>query len=118
MSGISVRGEDRVGVFYHRESKGSSVEETDPIVGPTIPYWVRLTKLGDKVTGYISEDGEDWQYVSSMEFPDVEEVYVGLAVDAANEDNLVNNLNRVEFNQVIVKQLPPLSLYSQQYSIR
>lgn len=117
MTGISVRGEGRVGVFYHRETKGDQVDETDPIVGPTTPYWVRLTKLGDIVTGYISEDGNDWRYVSSMKFPDVEEVYVGLAVDAANEDNMINNLNRVEFDQVTLKQLPSLPLYPQEFSI-
>lgn len=117
MSGISVRGEDRVGVFYHREGEGHRVEETDPIVGPTTPYWVRLTKVGDVVTGYISADGEEWRLVSSMKFPDVDEVYVGLAVDAANENNLVHNLNRVEFDNVEIKELLPLPLYPQQFTI-
>lgn len=117
MSGISVRGEDRVGVFYSRETAGNRVEETDPIVGPTTPYWVRLTRIGDIVTGYISEDGEDWRLVSSMKFPDADEVYAGLAVDAANEDNVVRNLNRVEFDQVSIRQLLPLPLYPQQFHI-
>ncbi|QGH36697.1 hypothetical protein GI584_22735 [Gracilibacillus salitolerans] len=117
MSGISVRGEDRVGVFYHRQEEGRAVDETDPIVGPTTPYWVRLTKIGDVVTGYISEDGTQWQLVSSMKFPDVDEVYVGLAVDAANEGNLISNLNRVAFDNVTVEQLPPVPLYPKEFSI-
>lgn len=117
MSGISVRGEDRVGVFYHREQAGNRVDETDPIVGPTTPYWVRLTKIGDVVTGYISEDGAEWRFVSSMKFPDVDEVYVGVAADAANEDNLVHNLNRVVFDNITVEQLLPLPLYPQQFHI-
>src|SRR5690625_3360729 len=114
MSGISVRGDDRVGVFYHRETADTRVDETDPIVGPTTPYWVRLTKIGDIVTGYISEDGESWQVVSSMTFPDIDDVYVGLSVDAANEDNMIRNLNRVEFTNVVTEELPPLPLYPQE----
>lgn len=117
MSGISVRGDDRVGVFYHRENPNTRVGETDPIVGPTTPYWVRLTKVGDIITGFISEDGENWQVVSSMTFPDTDEVYVGLAVDAANENNMIRNLNRVEFTNVEVEELPPLPLYPQEFTI-
>ena len=117
MSGISVRGDDRVGVFYHREEADQQVNETDPIVGPTTPYWVRLTKIGDIVTGYISEDGENWELVSSMTFPDSDDVYVGLAVDAANENNMIHNLNRVEFTDVTLEELPPLPLYPKTFNI-
>src|SRR5699024_10138487 len=37
MSGVSVRGDDRVGVFYHQEVAGERVDETEPIVGVTTP---------------------------------------------------------------------------------
>lgn len=117
MTGISVRGDDRVGVFYHRAAEGEKVAETNPIVGPTTPYWVRLNKIGDIVTGYISADGEQWQLVSSMTFPDVDEVYVGLVADAANENNLIHNLNRVEFSNVTIEPLLSLPLYPQQFYI-
>src|SRR5690625_4510484 len=117
MSGIAVRGDDRVGVFYHRKEADQQVNETDPIVGPTTPYWVRLTKIGGIVTGYISEDGENWELVSSMTFPDSDDVYVGLAVDAANENNMIHNLNRVEVTDFTLEELTPLPLYPNTFNI-
>src|SRR5699024_6993289 len=106
MTGISVRGDDRVGVFYQRETAGEQVKETDPIVGPTTPYWVKMTKIGDTITGYMSEDGKEWRVVSDTKFSDMDEVYVGVAVDAANEDNDIRNLNTVLFDQIELTILP------------
>lgn len=117
MMGVSVRGDDRVGVFYHRAQEGQRVDETEPVLGVTTPYWVRINRIGDIVTGYLSPDGVEWMMVYQMKFPDVEDVFVGLAADSANENNLVRNLNRVEFSNVTIEQLPPVPLYPQEFYI-
>jgi len=57
------------------------------------PYWVKLVREGDMITGYHSEDGVDWVQFSDaspdnaggplwnpMELPMPEQVYIGLCV--------------------------------------
>src|SRR5262249_8541561 len=52
--------------------------------GPTVtlPYWVKLTRLGSTFTGSISSDGVSWTQVGSATIPMAASVYMGLAVTA------------------------------------
>ena len=43
------------------------------------PYWVRLTRVGDTLTGSISPDGKTWTQVGSTQLDLGDTVYVGLA---------------------------------------
>lgn len=73
------------------------------------PYWVRLERHGDLVTGYTSKDGEQWERQSATSIPMSTTVFVGLAATAHNNSAITT----VEFENVSVsgkiparKQLP------------
>lgn len=100
MMALSVRGEAYVAVFYDRTETGAALSETPPIAGLHTPYWVKLVRTGDTMTGYISQDGSDWTLVSSTELTGIGEVYIGLAVEAAKENNLIENYNTSKFSNV------------------
>ena len=46
----------------------------------TAPYWVKLVRAGDAITGYASVDGATWTEVGSDTFTMGSTIYVGLAV--------------------------------------
>src|SRR5262249_11861327 len=67
--------------FSYRASTGAGA---GGVGGPTVtlPYWVKLTRLGSTFTGSISSDGVSWTQVGSVTIPMAMSVYMGLAVTA------------------------------------
>ena len=61
---------------------GASSEFMDSAPGPwkDIECWLRLTREGDDLHGYISEDGENWQDLNFTTVVMSDPVLVGLAV--------------------------------------
>lgn len=100
MMALSVRGEAYVAVFYDRSETGAALSETPPIAGLHTPYWVKLVRTGNTIIGYISQDGSNWTPVSSTELTGIGEVYIGLAVEAAKENNWIENYNTSKFSNV------------------
>jgi hypothetical protein len=68
------------------------------IVGTTLtaPYWVKIVRSGNVLTGYHSADGITWKLVSSSTIVMVPNVFLGLAVTA--HDN--TKLNTSTFDNV------------------
>jgi hypothetical protein len=68
--------------FEYRQSTGGSVGP--PGVNDRVsraPYWVRLRRVGNVFTGYVSADGQTWrQHGSSVTIAMGANVYAGLAV--------------------------------------
>ncbi len=85
--------------FQRRETADKISGNTD---GPTItiPYWVKLVRVGDTFTGYISADGNDWQRMDSVTIPMGKTIYAGLALTAHNNSALNSSL----FDNVTVTQ--------------
>jgi len=54
----------------------------------TAPYWVRLARTGNVITGYESPDGITWTQVGSETFTMAPAVYVGLCTTAHNNADL------------------------------
>lgn len=52
--------------------------------------WLRLLKIGNYVSAYYSEDGDNWSFLSedTIDFPDT--VFIGLAVASQVEDETVS----------------------------
>jgi regulation of enolase protein 1 (concanavalin A-like superfamily) len=50
------------------------------VTGPAAPYWVRLVRAGDTLTGSISPDGVTWTSVGSTSIAMASNVSIGLAV--------------------------------------
>ncbi|MFN7928587.1 MAG: NPCBM/NEW2 domain-containing protein [Blastocatellia bacterium] len=64
------------------------------------PYWVRLVRQGNTLTGYTSTDGVTWSLVQAQTIPNLPgTVYLGLAVTAHNNGALCT----ATFDNVTVK---------------
>jgi hypothetical protein len=75
-------GESGGAAFNWRSSTGaktSSAHSPTPSVSP--PYWVRVERLGNEFTGYLSADGIDWRQQGPTRAIDMHDtVYIGLSV--------------------------------------
>jgi hypothetical protein len=79
--GISRSGFGPVQMMY----RGRATENTNastPAWGPSFaaPYWFKLQRIGDTITGYSSADGTVWTSRGSTIIPAATTMYVGLAV--------------------------------------
>ncbi|WP_299093629.1 hypothetical protein [uncultured Metabacillus sp.] len=61
---------------------------------------MKITRKGDVLTGYDSEDGENWIEVGSKEIKMGEKVYIGFAVDAAKNTSAINHYNTAVFSAI------------------
>jgi HEAT repeat protein len=77
------------GTFQRRLTAGAGVEYTQ-VNGPRPPYWVKLNRRGQTVTGYLSKDGQTWDKIGSVNVKFGAEAVFGLAWcthDAAKKGN-------------------------------
>ena len=96
--------------FAHRLSPGSSAgpgNTQDPAA--RAPYWVRLKRVGNVFTGYVSADGRTWrQQGSSVTVTMAANVYVGLAVTSHRDGTLATaNFSNVRFGSIGATNSPP-----------
>jgi len=75
--------------FLVREESGgkTTVQRTDLNKG-TMPYWVKLVRAGDKLSGYESVDGRKWVQTGSATLKLPETVYIGLVASSHLKDRL------------------------------
>jgi hypothetical protein len=72
--------------FQYRVSTGASAGEARSDGVTRAPYWVRVRRLGNSFTAYISADGKSWrQYGSSVTISMGSTVYAGLALTSHND---------------------------------
>jgi hypothetical protein len=78
------------------------------IRGPAVkaPYWVRLIRSGNLLTGYVSADGKTWTAIGNYTVPMASQVHVGLAV--TSHANGV--LNTAVFDNVVISTAPQVSV--------
>lgn len=62
------------------------------------PYWARIVRSGDLVTGYWSSDGVTWTEIGSQQIEMQAEVLVGLAISSGESSSVA----RVTFDDVAV----------------
>jgi autotransporter-associated beta strand protein len=82
--------------FQYRTTSGGSAAGTGGDSGPAVPYWVKLVRSGNTLTGYRSVDGNTWVSDGTISITMGTTVYVGLEVDANNN----SALNTSTFDQV------------------
>lgn len=68
------------------QRRAQSAALTTAAAGPAMaaPGWVRLTRVGDTVTSYVSSDGQTWVTVAEDTVPLGADTYVGIAVTSHN----------------------------------
>ena len=85
-----------------RTSTGASAVS---IHGPkaAAPYWVRLVRAGNTLTGSISADGLSWTVIGSYTVPMASQVYIGLAVSS----HLAGTLSTAVFDSLTISSAAP-----------
>jgi regulation of enolase protein 1 (concanavalin A-like superfamily) len=86
--------------MQYRATSGASAVDLSTTGGLTAPYWVRLARSGNVITGYRSADGVTWVAQGSITIAMGTSVYVGLEADS--HDN--SALNTATFGHVAVLQ--------------
>ncbi len=85
------------GSAFQRRPAADSLSLHTPGAFVTAPYWVRLVRVGDQFSGYISADGVAWTLVGTDIVPMSATLHVGLAVTAHNNGVLTTStLSNVE----------------------
>ena len=72
-------------VVQSRSAAGASMVHNASIGGVVAPYWVRLQRVGDVMTGSISTDGSNWQTITSVTVPMNQVVFAGLSLTSHND---------------------------------
>jgi hypothetical protein len=80
--------------FQNRATAGLDMGANDATSNTTAttiiapPYWVKIERIGDTITGYLSPDGTGWTLFGSGEVVMTAPVYIGLCVTshAAGQD--------------------------------
>lgn len=68
--------------------------------GTTLPYWLKIARKGDTITGYASQDGTNWTEVGHKTIEMNETVFIGFAVDAAQNTSHIHNYNTATFSNL------------------
>jgi hypothetical protein len=81
------------GILFERRLATSGGTSLTVVSGLAAPYWLKLTRSGNTLTGFRSADGKSWTRVgSAASVPMATSVYVGLAV-SSNSNVAVSQAN-------------------------
>lgn len=82
---------DRGAEFQWRSASPGDTQTSDQTPSPT-PFWVRLVRAGDTLTGYVSADGKTWQQRGQASVPMTRDILLGLCVASHKNDVLTEAL--------------------------
>jgi regulation of enolase protein 1 (concanavalin A-like superfamily) len=74
--------------LVREEIGGKTTSQKTGLNKGTMPYWVKLVRQGDQLTGYESLDGRDWKQTGAATLKMADEVYVGLVASSHVKDKL------------------------------
>lgn len=92
------------GALFSTRAATQAASTSSGQTGISVPYWLKLVRLGNNFTGYSSSNGINWTQVGSTIVPMATNVFVGFAVTAHN--NVLTNT--AQFDSVSVIGRPPL----------
>lgn len=75
-------------VFQSRTTVGGMVSNGAGLNSIPVPYWVKLSRVGNVFTGYISPDGVTWTQVGTITNTMASSVYVGLVQSSMTNGSL------------------------------
>ena len=78
-----ISAENGAAFQYRSATNGTSVGLTQ--IGIEAPYWVKLVRQGNTLTGYYSQDGLSWTELTSRTISMDATVYVGLVVTSHSD---------------------------------
>lgn len=94
---IAIRNEGGL-EFISRETKGGDTKIAGASTAEKAPFFLKLTRSGNTLTGYKSADGKQWTLVGSAAAAMTGDVLVGLIANTG----IRGNLNTAKFDNVAV----------------
>jgi PKD repeat protein len=88
--------------LQQRRAPGTVGSRQTPGVG-WLPYWVRLERKANTITGYSSIDGQRWTVMGVVEMDMPTDVFIGVAV-ASNADSV---LTTASVDQIVIESSEP-----------
>ncbi len=92
-------------IMFRYRSRLGAVSTTMGERDAEMPAWVRLVRRADRITGYISDDGEDWREIGSAKILLPGPALIGVAVTSHN----VNAICTAQFEKVSIGGLDVLN---------
>ncbi len=97
--------------FSSRDEKGADIiapgEDDRPeengvpsLLNTDIPYWLKIEREGNLMTGYASEDGENWVEVGQQQINMSDNIYIGFAVDGSQNPNQLIHYTTATFTDI------------------
>jgi regulation of enolase protein 1 (concanavalin A-like superfamily) len=97
---------DKILRFQSHVNAGDTTSTTVSVTNVALPYWIKLARVGNVITGYYSADGWNWQTAGSATVTLTSNAYVGLIASSKT----AGQLNTAVFDHVsqgVVSDLPP-----------
>jgi len=66
--------------FQYRATTGGTSSNVDSGTVIAAPYWVKIERMGETLTGYVSADGKTWTQMGTTAIAMEAPVYIGLCV--------------------------------------
>src|SRR5262245_5980860 len=108
VSMFGTSGNDWLFVF-RQVANGLSFSTHGPVSRP--PGWLKLTRIGDVISGYYSTDGTTWTLLDSETIAMGTTVYVGLAVTSHNVNaRATDGFTNVSVSPLSSNQAPTVSV--------
>ncbi|GMK38044.1 hypothetical protein PCCS19_10980 [Paenibacillus sp. CCS19] len=95
----------RKSIMLTRTEAGGSTNAVEPEAFITVPYWVKIVRLGDRFTSLASKDGTVWEVIGAVDIDMPETIYFGLAADASKADDDVDKYNSSTFSKAQVRSV-------------
>jgi regulation of enolase protein 1 (concanavalin A-like superfamily) len=100
---------ERGTMFLRRRVADGLSVRTAPLDGIEAPCWLKITRIGNVLSGYRSRDAVRWKLIGSDTIPMSSSVYIGLAVTARDDAKI----NSAVFDKITATASPnSLSGYS------
>jgi regulation of enolase protein 1 (concanavalin A-like superfamily) len=87
---------DKVVRFQSHLNAGDTTSTTVTVPGVNLPYWLKLVRVGNVLSGYYSSDGWNWQLAGSATVTLSANAYIGLAASSKTS----GQTNTVVFDHV------------------
>jgi hypothetical protein len=80
------------GISFLRRNAAAGTTSSTTFGTESFPYWLKLMRKGNEISGYKSEDGTNWTFLSSYTITTTNPVYIGLAVTSKTTSALNNSV--------------------------
>jgi hypothetical protein len=90
--------------FGSRSKKGETIVSGEMYEEFKVPGWLKIVRKGQDIASFVSLDGKEWEELDKKTVAMSGPVYIGFIVDAARNDNKLENYNSGKFSNISLKK--------------